>query len=122
MTLWRLVRKEIAHRRLNFALGVLSVFVAAGSLVATVTLLRAHDIRTQQIVGAKMARTQGEVARRREIADARAAELKEAFRKIMLKFGYNLLILPAGQRVTDYHLQGGADAYMPETAGWRCTW
>ncbi|HET6427678.1 MAG TPA: FtsX-like permease family protein, partial [Phycisphaerae bacterium] len=36
--------------------------------------------------------------------------------KIMLKFGYNLLILPADQSVTDYHVGGGADTYMPEAA------
>jgi len=115
MTLWRLVRREITHRKLNFALGVLSVLAAAGSLAATVTLLRAHDVRTEKLVGEKIAEVNKEVARRRRIANQRAAELEEAYRKIMLKFGYNLLILPAGQSVTDYHVGGGAEATMPES-------
>ena len=50
MTTWRLVWKEIAHRKLSFALGLSCVAVAAGCLVGVVTLLRVHDMRTQQIL------------------------------------------------------------------------
>ncbi|GAG35477.1 unnamed protein product, partial [marine sediment metagenome] len=31
MTIWKLVTSEILHRRMNFALGVLSVMVASAS-------------------------------------------------------------------------------------------
>lgn len=114
MTLWRLVIQEIRYRKGNFALAVVSVLVAAGCLVAAVTLLRAHDVRTGQIIEAKIAETEAKVRLRRLQADKRAAELNEAFRTIMLKFGYNMLILPDQESMTDYRLRGGSSKYMDE--------
>ena len=57
MTLWRLVRREIRHRKLSFALAVVAVMAPVGALVGTVTLLKAHDLGTRQIIEAKLART-----------------------------------------------------------------
>jgi len=114
MSVWRLVIREILHRRLSFALAVASVFVAVGCLVGAVTLLRAHDLRTDSIIRARIADTAAKVADRQAQADKRAAELEEAYRKIMLKFGYNLLILPVGESAVDYHVQGGPSKYMDE--------
>ncbi|GAG39894.1 unnamed protein product, partial [marine sediment metagenome] len=114
MTIWRLVIKEIRYRKVNFTLSVLSVLVAVGFLVASITLLRVHNRRTEQIVQAKIAETAEAVRRRQRDADTRAAELTEAFRKIMLKFGYNLLILPKTEKIIDYQVRGAAATYMPE--------
>lgn len=116
MSLWRLVIREIRYRRLNFAVAVLSVMAAAGCLVTTVTLLRGHDLRTRAILEAREAETADRVRERREEADRRADELNESFRKIMLKFGYNLLILPAGENVVDYQIQGAPSQEMDESA------
>ena len=103
MTLWRLVTREILHQKLNFALGICSVIVAAGVLVAELTLLDAHDERTGQIMAEKEAGTAEEMAR-----------LEDDYRQIMKKLGFNLLVLPAGQSLESYYATGYVTEYMPE--------
>lgn len=93
MTLWRLVGREILHRKLNFALGVASVLVAVGCLVGELTLLRAHDLRTQQ----------------------RMAKLADEMRKEMKKLGFNIRILPKDQNLADLYATDYASKYMPES-------
>ena len=103
MTLWRLVTREILHQKLNFALGICSVIVAAGVLVAELTLLDAHDERTGQIMAEKEAGTAEEMAR-----------MEDDYRQIMKKLGFNLLVLPAGQSLESYYATGYVTEYMPE--------
>ena len=103
MTIWKLVTSEILHRRMNFALGVLSVMVASASFIGSVTLLRIHDLRTGQILEAK----QEELAKR-------MAELKDETRKAMLKLGFNVVILPKDQNLADWYSEDYASKYMPE--------
>jgi putative ABC transport system permease protein len=103
MTVWRLVRKEIGHRKLNFALGVLSVLVAVGVVVVQFTLLRAHDARTEDLLQSKQAE-----------ADKRLAKLEDDYRKYMKELGFNLLVLPAEQDLTEFWEKGYATATMPE--------
>jgi putative ABC transport system permease protein len=103
MTIWKLVTSEILHRRMNFALGVLSVMVASASFIGSVTLLRIHDLRTGQILEAK----QEELAKR-------MAELKDDTRKAMLKLGFNVVILPKDQNLADWYSEDYASKYMPE--------
>ncbi|HUU20448.1 MAG TPA: FtsX-like permease family protein [Sedimentisphaerales bacterium] len=103
MTIWKLVASEILHRRMNFALGVLSVMVASASFIGSVTLLRIHDLRTGQILEAK----QEELAKR-------MAELKDDTRKAMLKLGFNVVILPKDQNLADWYAEDYASKYMPE--------
>ena len=92
MTIWRLVFSEILHRRMNFALGVLSVMVASASFIGSVTLLNIHDLRTSQILQVKQD----------ELAD-RMAELTDVTRKAMLKLGFNVVILPKDQNLADWY-------------------
>jgi len=103
MTIWSLLVREILHRKLNFALGVLSVMMASGSLIGSVTLLRIHDIRTGQILEAKQA----------ELAKS-MAQLKDDTRKAMLKLGFNVVILPKDQNLSDWYADDYASKYMPE--------
>ena len=103
MTLWHLVTREILHQKLNFTLGICSVVVAAGVLVAELTLLDAHDERTHQILAEKEARTAEEMAR-----------MEDDYRQIMKKMGFNLLVLPAGQSLESYYATGYVTEYMPE--------
>lgn len=103
MTIWDLLIREILHRKLNFALGVLSVMVASGSLVGAVTLLRIHDIRTNQLLEQK----QAELARQ-------MAQLQDDTRKAMLKLGFNVVILPKDQNLSDWYAEDYASKYMPE--------
>ncbi len=103
MTIWSLLIREILHRKLNFALGVLSVMMASGSLIGSVTLLRIHDIQTGQILEAKQA----------ELAKS-MAQLKDDTRKAMLKLGFNVVILPKDQNLSDWYADDYASKYMPE--------
>ncbi len=103
MTIWRLVVSEILHRRMNFALSVLSVMVASASFIGAVTLLNIHDIHTNQILQKK----QDELTER-------MAELTDETRKAMLKLGFNVVILPKDQNLADWYSEDYASKYMPE--------
>ncbi len=103
MTIWSLLVREILHRKLNFALGVFSVMVASGSLIGAVTLLRIHDIQTGQILEAKEAQLAADMA-----------QLNDDTRKEMLKLGFNVVILPKDQNLSDWYADDYASKYMPE--------
>src|SRR6267142_7054221 len=103
MTVRRLILREIHYRKLNFALGVLCVLVAVGCLVAALTLLHAHDLRTEEIVAAREAETQQKMAK-----------LEDDYRKIGVGMGFNLLILPKDQNLSDLYADDYASKYMPE--------
>ena len=103
MTIWNLLIREILHRKLNFALAVLSVMVASGSLIGSVTLLRIHDIHTGKLLEQKQAEL-----------EQRMAQLKDDTRKAMLKLGFNIVILPKDQNLSDWYADDYASKYMPE--------
>lgn len=93
MNVWRLVFQEIAHRKLNFALVLLSVSVAVASLVGTTTMLQADRIRTS----------------------AASKELEDEMRKITKKGGFNVLILSSDQDLNELHVEGTASQSIPES-------
>ena len=103
MTIWNLLIREILHRKVNFALAVLSVMVASGSLIGSVTLLRIHDIHTGRLLEQKQAEL-----------EQRMAQLKDDTRKAMLKLGFNIVILPKDQNLSDWYADDYASKYMPE--------
>jgi putative ABC transport system permease protein len=103
MNLWRLIRREITHRKLNFLLSLLSVVIAVACLAGAWTLLRVEERRTAAVLAQKQ----------REVEIA-GAELQESMRKITLGLGFNLLITPQGQDMNELHLEGGLSRVMPE--------
>ena len=103
MTIWSLLIREILHRKLNFALAVLTVIVASGSLIGSVALLKVHDVRTDQILEQKEAELQESTAK-----------LNDETRKAMLKLGFNVVILPKDQNLSDWYAEDYASKYMPE--------
>jgi ABC-type lipoprotein release transport system permease subunit len=103
MKLYRLVFREILHRKLSFSLGVMSVAVAVACLVAELAILQKHDRRTEQVIAAKEAETRQEMAK-----------LEDDYRKLTLKMGFNVLILPKGQNLSDLYADDFASKYMPE--------
>jgi putative ABC transport system permease protein len=114
MSVWRLIVREILYRKLSFGLAVLAVLVAVGSLVAVRTVLERHDAETQHIVAQKEEETGREVERRKAETRDRMRQLEDDTRKIMLKLGFNVLILPRDQNVSDLYAQDYASKYMPE--------
>lgn len=103
MNLRRLIFRELCFRRVNFLLGVLSVGVAVAGLTAALSILHKSDLRTEQIIAAK------EEAMREQMA-----RLTDDYRKLMLKMGFNVLILPKDQNLSDLYAEDFASKYMPE--------
>ena len=104
MTIWRLIGKEILHRKLNFALAMLAVVCATGVVVAQFTVLRAHDLCTDQHLQQAQAR-----------AEARLDKMEDDYRKYMKELGFNLLILPKQQDLAEFWQRGCASTTMPES-------
>jgi len=103
MKLPHLILREILHRKLGFALATVSASVAVAGLVAARTMLQKHDARTEQIIAAKEAETKAQMAR-----------MEDDYRKMMLKMGFNVLILPKDQNLSDLYADDYASKYMPE--------
>jgi len=103
MTISRLVVKEILHRKLNFGLGLLSVAVAVGCLAGSLTLVKLHDARTRTILEQKRAETQQKML-----------VLEDDVKKAMRKLGFNIVILPKDQNLSDWYADDYGAKYMPE--------
>jgi putative ABC transport system permease protein len=103
MTIWRLVLHEILHRKGSFFLSVVSVGFAVATLIGAVALLKSHDARTQQIL-----------EEQEQELKVRMGDLNEQMRKTMLKLGFNVVILPAEQELSDWYSNDYASKYMPE--------
>jgi putative ABC transport system permease protein len=98
-----LIYREIAHRKLPFGLGVAAITVAVACLVAEVSWLRLHDLRTDRILAAKAAETKVLMDR-----------LEDDIRKITVKMGFNMVILPQGQTLEDLQNEEQPPRFMPE--------
>jgi len=103
MTLWKLITREIVHHRLTFGIGLASVIIAVGVLVAELTLLNAHDLLTRHILAEKEKKVMEEMTL-----------MEDDYRKIMKELGFNLLILPKDQRLENFYAEGYASKYIPE--------
>jgi putative ABC transport system permease protein len=103
MSIWRLVGQEILYRKMDFVLGVLAVFLAMGCLVGVSTLLRAHDARVAELNAQKQAET----------SDLMAVA-QDDYRKMMKTMGYNVVILNAGEDLSEFWTNGFAAKSMPE--------
>ena len=101
MSVWRLVAREIAHRKGSFLLGVLCVALATATLVGGAALLRRHDLATRAVLDAAA----------RDL-DAHVRMLDDTMRRAMLRLGFNLVILPEGQSLGDWHADDYASKYM----------
>ncbi len=104
MKFWHLVTKEILHRKLNFGLSVLAALVATASLIGSIVLLRAYDLRTNEILHRKESELK-----------TRMDKLQDDTRKSMLKLGFNLVILPKEQDLADWYSDDYSTQYMPES-------
>ena len=104
MKIRQLVVKEILHRKLNFFLSVFAIIIATASLLCSVMLLHVYDLRTSQILQKKEAALK-----------QRMDKLKDDTRKSMLKLGFNLVILPESQNLSDWYSDDYSTKYMPES-------
>lgn len=114
MNVWRLVVREIAHRRGNFSLGLLSVSVAVACLVGAITLLDAHELRTGEILALKEQELQRSIADKQEAVEQAGRELQDSMRKITKGLGFNILVLPQDQVLNELHTEGSLSATMQQ--------
>ncbi|MBD3315485.1 MAG: FtsX-like permease family protein [Chitinivibrionales bacterium] len=103
MKLSRPVIREMGFRRLGTLLAVLSVALATGVGVATFTFFRAYDMMTEEALEAK-----------RKAVEEANAEMADEYRKITKGLGFNILILPKDQELSDLYADDFASKYMPE--------
>lgn len=104
MSVWQLVVKEIVRRKTNFVSGLAAVTLAVAVLAGSITILKLHDLRTGRIV-----------ARKEQETRKRMAVLEDDYRKIMKTLGFNLLIFPGNQKLSDLYADDAVSAYMPES-------
>ena len=102
MNLWRLVIREINYRKAGFAMGLVSIVVAIACLTGAVTLLRAHDIRSERILAERERETREEMAR-----------MEDDYRRIMRDLGHNVLVLHEDQDLASLTALGHPDTAMP---------
>lgn len=115
MSVWRLVVREMKHRKLNFLLGVLSVTVAVACLIGAQTLLKADKVVTAQLLDEKQTQIEQAIAEKEAAVKQAGDELQDSVRKQMLGLGFNVLILPENQSLSEIHLDGTMTATMPES-------
>ena len=114
MSITRLVLNEIRHRKLNFILALLSVTIAVGCLTGAQTLLRSDEVQTDDILSAKKVEVEKAVAARVETVEKAGKEHEDFVRRQMLKLGFNILILPEKQDLSELQLNRQLTETMPE--------
>lgn len=114
MKIWHLIAREISHRRLNFALGVAAIAIAAGCLVGAQTMLSADQMTTEEILDTKHQQVADAIKEKEAIAAQAGKELEDEIRKHMKGLGFNVLVLPQDQDLAELHLNGALSATMPE--------
>lgn len=93
MSVWRLILQEIAHRKLNALLALLSVAVAVGCFVGAVTLLQADELTAKEA----------------------GKQLEDEMRKITKGLGFNIVVLPEQEDLQQFTLTGIPQESMPES-------
>ena len=82
---------------------MLSVAVAVGCLVGSLTLMNLHDVRTRMILENKRIETQEKMR-----------VLEDDIKRAMRKLGFNIIILPKDQNLNDWYANDYGVRYMPE--------
>ncbi len=103
MNLRTLVEREIRHRKMNFLLSVFGVTVAAFCVFWVVSMLRAHDRESEEIIAGMEKETSAEMKK-----------LEDEIRKSMKGLGFNIFIFPKDQDMSEVYAQGYASKTMPE--------
>lgn len=110
MSIWMMMLREIAYRKLNFVLALAGVSAAVGLLLGVLTCLHLHDARSEEIASRKEAET-----------EATMAALGSDVKKAMQRLGFNATILPKEQPLADWYALDYATKTMPESWASRLT-
>lgn len=103
MHLTTLIWQELRHRWANSLLTLVGALLAIGCLTGALAALHEHRLATAVLVAAKEDETR-----------TRLAALADDMRKITVRMGFNILILPKDQNLGDFYADDFAKRTMPE--------
>ncbi len=107
MNIWKIIKKELGHKKFGFITGTLSLIIATAGFVIVIILLRADELATQQIL----------IEKEKELKEE-MVQLEDDYRIIMRKMGYNVLILNKDQSISELEKNGYATTYMDYNDAW----
>ena len=87
----------------TFLLGILGVAAAAGCLTGSRAFLAAHDYRTEELAAAL-----------EERSARRMATLRDEARKFSKNLGFNVMLLPSRQRLSDLYAEDRSSHFLAE--------
>lgn len=102
MTLSYLIVREILHRRLHGMLVLVAISSAVGCFLGANYLLGQFDRDTESLVAEKQA-----------VLETQMRRMEDEFRKITIQMGFNVLILPEHQDLTNFYAENFAEQTMP---------
>jgi flagellar motility protein MotE (MotC chaperone) len=105
MTTFRILLAEIGYRKLNFALSLLAVTIAAAMVVAGPMLVEGYSQATRAELDILESRVQESAARLAQAEAEAAAELKrleDETRKVMLTLGFNLILVHRDEDIVQF--------------------
>ena len=101
---WHLILSEIYHRKFHFGFMVFGVMTAVACSTSVIMLLTIHNVQTEQILRSK-----------RQVVQNHTEELEDQMRKISKGLGFNILILPKDQNLSELYSNNYASKFMPES-------
>ena len=103
MSIWEMTLREITYRKTTSLLVVAGVALATAALITALLLLKQHDADTEWILRQKEAET-----------EAMMATLGTDVEKAMRQLGYNAVVLPKDQPLSDWYAKDYAAKCIPE--------
>jgi len=101
MTIVSLFIREVRSRFGTFLLAILGVTTAAGCMVGARAFLSAHDLRTEELIGALESRS-----------IQRMTELRDEARKFSKNLGFNTMLLPPAQSLSDLYAKDSSSHFF----------
>lgn len=103
MSSLKLLMEEIRYRKTNFLLSLLAVTIAASAFVTGPTLIAGYGRETD-----------ADIAQLKEETDTELAAMEDATRKLMIKMGFNLMIVHQDTNMADFWSSDFASVDMPQ--------
>lgn len=103
MKISNIVFSEIKYNPTNFLLALAGVFIAVSSVVGIKLLISGYQLKSKVIYEEKY-----------EKIKSMLEEAEEQYRKSTLELGFNVLIVPKDQNISDFYADDFVSKYMPE--------
>lgn len=107
MDIWKIIKKEMGHKKFGFIAGVLSLLIATAVFVGAFVMLRGDELAVEQLF----------IEKERELREE-MVQLEDDYRIIMRNMGYNVLILNGEQSIPELEKNGYATTYLDYEDVW----